>query len=61
MDDKVKEVTESVIKDLEYYYSQLKRTAFAVLKNDIKLPKSLLDAMTDTRLAAEELRKGLTA
>ena len=54
MDDKTK-VKLRAAEDLNYYHSRLVAIAPSLMKNGIRLPKSLLDSITDVTLAMGEL------
>ena len=56
MDDKTK-IAMDACGDLEYYESQMRNIGAKFLKNGIRIPKPLLDAITGMKLARKELEE----
>ena len=56
MDDKTK-IAIDACGDLEYYESQIRNIGTKFLKNGIRIPRPLLDAITGIRLARKELEE----
>lgn len=60
MDNKTK-LKMDAASDLNYYHSRLVVIATNLIKNGVKLPKPLLDSITDVTLAIGELTEGIEA